>query len=81
MNNSRTLNYVAFAVLMISTILGYMLLWGVLFVFWAVLNFRSGHAFLLTDVPRRTDPLLFWFIQIAWVSLGLIIIAQDIIRI
>ena len=77
MNNSRILNYVTFAILMISTALGYQLFWGILFLFWTIPSFRSGNTFLLTYVTRRTDPFLFWVIQIAWVTLGLIMIAGD----
>ena len=77
MNNSRTLNYVTFAVLMVSTALGYQLFWGILFLFWTILSFRSGNAFLLTSVARKTDPFLFWVIQVAWVTLGLIMVAGD----
>ena len=77
MNNSRTLNYVAFAILMISTALGYQLFWGMLFLLWTIPNFLSGQAFLLTNVNRSTDPFLFWAIQIAWVTLGLVMIVGD----
>ena len=77
MNNSRTLNYVSFAILMISTALGYQLFWGILFLSWTIPSFRSGNTFLLTNVNRSTDPLLFWAIQIAWVTLGLVMIVGD----
>lgn len=77
MNNSRILNYVTFAILMISTALGYQLFWGILFLFWTILSFRSGNTLLLTYVTRKADSFLFWVIQIAWVTLGLIMIAGD----
>ena len=77
MTQARALNYVTFAVLMISTVLGYQFLWGLLFLYWTIPNFYSGHAFLLTDVTRDDDPVLFWLIQIAWVVLGLMLVALD----
>lgn len=77
MTQSRILNYATFAVLMVATAMGYQSLWGLLFLYWTIPNFYSGHAFLLSDVTRDEDPILFWLIQIAWVVLGLMMIAAD----
>ena len=77
MTQARALNYVTFAVLMISTVLGYQFLWGLLFLYWTIPNFYSGHAFLLSDVTLEDDPVLFWLIQIAWIVLGLMLVALD----
>ncbi len=76
--NSRVLNYVTFFVLMASTVLGYQFLWGLLFLYWTIPNFFSGHAFLLSDVTRDDDPILFWAVQIAWVVLGAMLVALDL---
>ncbi len=77
MTQARLLNYATFAALMIATALGYQSLWGLLFLYWTIPNFYSGHAFLLSDVTRDDDPVLFWLIQIAWVVLGLMLVALD----
>ena len=45
--------------------------------FWTIPNFHSGHALLLTGVTRDKDPILFWLIQLAWMALGLSMIAID----
>lgn len=79
MTQARALNYATFAALMIATVLGYQSLWGLLFLYWTIPNFRSGRAFLLSDVTRDEDPVLFWLIQIAWVALGLMLIAIDFV--
>ncbi|WP_108816858.1 hypothetical protein [Loktanella sp. Alg231-35] len=79
MNQSRILNYITFAALMIATALGYQALWGLLFLYWTIPNFYSGHAFLVSDVTRDDDPILFWLIQVAWVVLGLMLVAIDFI--
>ena len=78
MTQSCILNYITFAVLMIATAFGFQSLWGLLFLYWTIPNFYSGHAFLLSDVTRDDDPVLFWLIQIAWVVLGLMLIALDL---
>ncbi|WP_171172700.1 hypothetical protein [Ruegeria sp. HKCCA0370] len=77
MTRKRQLNYITFAALMVTTVLGYQALGGLLFMFWTIPNFYSGHALLLTDVTRDEDPILFWLIQLAWVALGLSMIAID----
>lgn len=77
MKRSRVMNYVTFAVLMVATALGHQALWGVLFLYWTIPNFYFGHAFLVSDVTRDEDPILFWLVQIAWVVLGLMMIAAD----
>jgi len=76
--NKRVLNYVTFVVLMMSTAMGYQFLWGLLFLYWAIPNFYSGHAFLLTDVTRDTDPILFWAVQVAWVVFGVLLVVSDL---
>lgn len=77
MNQDRLLNYVTFTVLMGATLMGFQSLWGALFIYWTIPNFYSGHAFLLSDVTRDQDPILFWLVQIAWLVLGLAMIAAD----
>jgi len=79
--NPRILNYVTFVVLMISTVLGYQFLWGLLFLYWTIPNFHSGHAFLLSAVTRDEDPILFWAVQIAWIVLGTLLVVLDLLPI
>ncbi len=77
MKRNQTANYIVFAALMISTAFGFQALWGVLFLFWIISSMATGQAFLLTEVLRATDPILFWLIQVAWLVLGVLMIAGD----
>lgn len=77
MTLDRFFNHVAFVVLMIATFLGFQSVWGLLFIYWTVPNFRHGQAFLLYPVTRSQDPFQFWLIQIAWIVFGLYMIAAD----
>ena len=77
MTQTRLLNYVAFAALMISTLLGFQSLWGLLFLYWTIPSVQAGRTFLLSDVTRDDDPVLFWLIQVAWVVLGLMLVAIE----
>ena len=75
--NTRALNYITFVALMVTTAMGFQFLWGLLFLYWTIPNFYSGHAFLLSDVTRDDDPILFWAVQIAWVVLGALLVLLD----
>ena len=77
MDRRRLINYAAFVALMVSTGLGIGSLWGLLFLFWTIPNFYSGRAFLVFDVLRDEDPILFWAIQLAWVVLGTVMVLSD----
>lgn len=77
MKRNQTANYIVFAALMVSMLLGYQFLWGLLFLYWTIPNIVNGQAFLLTDVYRSSDPVLFWCIQITWVVLGLFMLLGD----
>lgn len=76
--NSRVLNTIAFVVLMVSTAFSLQLLWGLLFLYWTIANFYSGHAFLLSDVSREENPGLFWAVQLAWIVLGGLMVVSDL---
>lgn len=77
MKRDQSANYIVFAALMLSTVLGFQSLWGLLFLYWVIPNMVNGQAFLLTEVSRASSPVLFWCIQVAWVVLGLMMIAAD----
>ena len=75
--NKRSINYIVFIALMISTFMGIHGLWGLLFLYWTIPNFYSGHAFLVSDVLKKDDPVLFWGIQSAWIILGSLLLIGD----
>ncbi|MEM9290777.1 MAG: hypothetical protein AAGD01_03765 [Acidobacteriota bacterium] len=77
MSKRQTVNYLAFAALMVTTILGFQALWGALFLYWVLPNLATGRTFLVSTVTRAEEPVLFWCIQAAWVALGLLLIASD----
>ncbi|MDA7966496.1 hypothetical protein [Ruegeria sp.] len=79
MRQARSLNYIAFAALMISTALGFQSLWGLLFLYWSVQSYHTGHAFLLSEVTRAQDPVLYWLIQLAWIVFGVLLVMADLL--
>lgn len=79
MTRLQIINYATFAVLMVSTFLGISTIWGLLFLYWVIPNFYSGHAFLISDIARDDDPVLFWLIQVTWVVFGIVLLVSDFV--
>ncbi|WP_425045075.1 hypothetical protein [Primorskyibacter sp. S87] len=77
MKQIRVLNYLAFAMLMVTTFLGYQSLWGLLFLYWTIQSYQTGYAFLLSDVARVDDPILYWLILMAWTIFGILLVMAD----
>jgi radical SAM superfamily enzyme YgiQ (UPF0313 family) len=46
-------------------------IWGVLFVIWAVQDFRNGYTHLLDNIPRSDSPILYWTVVLLWLGLGI----------
>lgn len=79
MNTVQVINYAVFVILMVATVFGLSTIWGTLFLYWVIPNFYSGHAFLISDIKRDDDPVLFWLIQVTWVVLGVVLLISDFI--
>ncbi|EEE37184.1 hypothetical protein RKLH11_1020 [Rhodobacteraceae bacterium KLH11] len=77
LKHQKWLTLVVLALLFASTLAGLMGVWGLLFVFWAVLAIRSGRAFLIEPLDRSEHPILFWLLTVLWISLGLLYILAD----
>lgn len=78
MNKERVLNYVGFPILVIAAVLGQYWLWGLLFLWWLVPIIMTGRAFLIFDVHREEDPILFWAIAALWGVFGCMMIAASL---
>lgn len=44
--------------------------WGILFIFWALLDLRNRRTYLLEDIPRSECPVLYWVIVLLWLTLA-----------
>ena len=72
MRQDVMLNIVALAVLVIATALSFYWIWGLLFLYWAVLSLRTGEVFLLTSIRRVQAPVLYWGLTVFWFGFGVI---------
>ena len=75
--NRLVTNFAAFAALVLATVLGLWSPWGLLFMYWTIPNFFSGRAHLVTEVTREEAPLLFWLVQLTWLTLGIMMVLMD----
>lgn len=71
---SKLPTVVALAILLAATFIGWYWVWGILFLYWAVLGIVTGNAFVLQTVQRGESPLLFWLISVAWLVLAVLAI-------
>ena len=75
----KLLTVLVFAALVIATLREWYWLWGLLFLFWSIQGFRSGHAFLIEDISREDHPLLYWLISAMWAGFGLWYLYADLV--
>ena len=67
----KPLTIFAIVVLAISTALGWMWVWGILYLYWAVMGAVSGSAFVIEDISVSESPILFWLINTMWAAAGI----------
>lgn len=77
--NLKLPTMLAVPILLAATYFGHYYVWGFLFVFWAAIAVRSGDAFLIEPVPRRENPILFWFISLMWFGFGVWYVVNDLL--
>ncbi|MCH4889671.1 radical SAM protein [Acidaminobacter sp. JC074] len=55
------------------------MLFGLLYIFWAILDIKTGHAYIIEDISRHDNPILFWIIVILWMSSGFYILVENLL--
>ncbi len=78
MSHARTANYIALPVLLVAAVLGYYWVWGLLFLWWTIPTILNGQAFLVFEINRDDDPVLFWAIVCLWALSGLMMLAANL---
>lgn len=71
---------VALAIIYVAVVMGWMWVWGILFIMWTVPALYSGKTTLVEPVDSRKNPLLFWLIVGTWIVLSLYLIVADFLR-
>ena len=66
------------AALLIATWMDWQWVWGVFFLYWAVLGIMTGQAFVVRTVDQDESPLLFWLISVTWLVVAALSIFYDL---
>ncbi|MCY3630753.1 MAG: hypothetical protein F4120_02255 [Rhodothermaceae bacterium] len=74
----RWVNVVALAVLLVATLMNWMWIWGILFIYWAVPAFLTSETHLVGPISRDTQPVIFWLVTVLWIVLGVVTILLDL---
>ncbi|MDE0370149.1 MAG: hypothetical protein OXK16_09535 [bacterium] len=78
MSRSKLPTVVALAALLIATWMDWQWVWGVFFLYWAVLGIMTGQAFVVRTVDQDESPLLFWLISVTWLVVAALSIFYDL---
>ena len=78
MTRERLTNHIALPVLILAAVLGSYWVWGLMFLWWLVPAVMSGQAYLVFEVNRDEDPILFWAVVITWALFGAMMVAASL---
>ncbi|MCH4887087.1 hypothetical protein EZV73_05875 [Acidaminobacter sp. JC074] len=62
-----------------ATIFDMPILFGILYLTWAIQDLQSGYAFILEDVSRDANPILYYITCSIWLLGGLYVLAEPLI--
>ena len=65
-NNIKWKTLIALAMVYISIIFNQMWLIGLLFVFWTIQALKDRKAFIIEEIRKENNPILYWIIVITW---------------
>jgi len=69
----------ALILIIISILMEWNWVWGAIFIMWAIPSFYSGKTYLVQEIDKNKDPILFWLILMMWVGLSAYLIIADIL--
>ena len=61
----------------IGTVKGWLFIWGVFCLFWAVVNIRAQEAYFVERIERSQSPVIYWIIIAVWLLLSATYFAID----
>jgi len=70
-NNIKWKTLIALAMVYISVIFNQLWRVGLLFIFWTIQALRDKKAFIIEEIRRENNPILYWIIVITWALVAL----------
>lgn len=74
----KWMTVLALLVLWVAVALEVNWVWGALFIMWTIPALKSGQAFLVEPIARRSHPVLFYLLIATWITLSLVLIVVDL---
>ena len=69
--NIKWKTLIALAMVYISIIFNQMWLIGLLFIFWTIQAIKDEKAFIIEEIRKENNPILYWIIVITWALVAL----------
>lgn len=71
LQNIKWKTIIAIIMVIVATLAQWNWLWGILLLFWAFIDLKSGHSFFIEPIDKNEDPILYWTIIGLWIVLGI----------
>lgn len=65
---------------MVGMLLDMPILFGALYIIWAISDIKSGEAYILEYVSKEENPVLYWITTLIWLLLGIYVFVDSLIR-
>lgn len=72
MNNLKWKTLIALAMIYIAIFFNQMWLIGLLFLFWTFESLKNRRAYIIEDIKREENPILYWIIVVTWFLVALL---------
>lgn len=69
--NIKWKTLIALVMVYVSIIFNQAWLIGLLFVFWTLQSLKNKQAFIIEEIRRDNNPILYWIIVLTWVFVAL----------
>lgn len=78
--NIRWKPIIGIAMVTTAILLDMPIIFGLLYIIWAVNNIRYGEAFILETVTRAKNPVLYWMTTLLWLFSGIYVFVYSLIN-
>ncbi|PAB59057.1 B12-binding domain-containing radical SAM protein [Anaeromicrobium sediminis] len=72
--------FLALGLIATSLFMNWNWIWSVFFLYWAILDIKSGYTFSVEPISRNENPILYWLIIILWLGLAIYSIYDVVIN-
>lgn len=70
-NTTKWKTVLALIIIYIAVIFNWYWIWGILFIYWAIIGITSETAYLIEPISKKENRTFFWLIILSWFLIGL----------